>query len=147
MSNMKQATHADAELVLKLYDLRREATMRKARHYLTTEFWPESAADVVALIRDFGSERNAYMRQVLGYWEMAASFVQRGILDADLLLSSTGEPIFLYAKVKPYLAEIFSATGTKLFVNVEEALVKSPKGQDMLARTEKNIAARKSAKA
>lgn len=71
----KKATPHDAQLVMKLYDLRREAEMRKARNFLVVEFWPLSADDVVKLVNSFGSQENAWLRQVTGYWDMATTFV------------------------------------------------------------------------
>ena len=82
MSN-SQATPADAELILKLYDLRREPVMREARKYVF-DFAPQSIDDVMAVLGDFSSKENAYMRQVFGYWGMAASLVLRGALNEDL---------------------------------------------------------------
>ena len=67
MSN-SQATQADAELILKLYDLRRETVMREARNFIFG-FMPQTIDDVMAIISDFSAKENAYLRQVVGYWE------------------------------------------------------------------------------
>ena len=67
------ATPADADLVMKLYDLRREPRMRQAREWVLSQFNPHSLEEIIALQRDLGSENNQFWRQVLGYWEMAAS--------------------------------------------------------------------------
>jgi hypothetical protein len=71
----KKATAADAQLIMQLYDLRREAEMRKARNWWVTAFWPESADDVMKIVGAMGTQENNWMRQVGGYWNMAASFV------------------------------------------------------------------------
>ena len=71
----KKATAHDAKLILKLYDLRREAEMRKARNWFGAEFWPQSADEVMKVVNAFPSQENAWLRQVGGYWEMAASLV------------------------------------------------------------------------
>ncbi len=68
-----QATAADAELILKLYDLRREAEMRKARHWWTAAFWPQTAEEVLKITSNMGGQENNWFRQVSGYWSMAAS--------------------------------------------------------------------------
>jgi hypothetical protein len=100
------ATSHDADLILKLYDLRREATMRRARQWLTMEFFPETAEEAMAPILAWGTEQNAWLRQVTSYWEMAASFVLHGALNADLFLDCNGEPLFIYAKFEPFLPQI-----------------------------------------
>ena len=72
---MPKPTHADAELILKLYDARRESEIRKARTWWTGTFWPDSADDLIKVMRGAGTPENAWFRQVLGYWSMASSFV------------------------------------------------------------------------
>src|SRR5437870_8151662 len=69
----QSATTADAQLILQLYDFRREAEMRKARHFISAEFWPESAEDTLRLARQYPSTQNTWLRQVTSYWEMAVS--------------------------------------------------------------------------
>jgi hypothetical protein len=103
------ASHYDAEIVLKLYDLRREPTMRKARDFMATKFWPTSADDVVKLMQDFGSEHNAYFRQVTSFWDMSVSLVNRGAVDPDLFSDWSNEMFFLFAKLHPHLDEIRTA--------------------------------------
>ena len=66
----KKATAADAELILKLYELRREPEMRKARNWWMNEFWPESADDFITIAMSFPSQENQWMRQAATYWEM-----------------------------------------------------------------------------
>src|SRR5579875_1709234 len=92
------ATAADAELILKLYDLRREERMRVARNWVVHEFQPRSLDELLVVQRDFGSLHNQYWRQVISYWEMAAAFVLRGALDRELFVDANGENIFLLAK-------------------------------------------------
>ena len=81
---MATPTHADAELILKLYEARREPEIRKARQWWTANFWPESADDIIKIASSIGSPENAWMRMVLGYWSMAGSFVTNGVLNEDL---------------------------------------------------------------
>src|SRR5260370_42288852 len=103
---MQNATNADAELNLHLYELRTDDCMRKARKYVAFEFSPRSIDDVIKLQSSFGSDENAYYRQVLSYWEMAASFVTRGALNVELFSDSAGELFFLYAKFRPFIAQV-----------------------------------------
>src|ERR1700757_5199351 len=80
---MSQATYHDAELVLRLYDLRRETVMRQARDFFAN-FSPSSFEELMVVMGNFGSKENAYLRQVLGYWEMVASLVVHGTINAAL---------------------------------------------------------------
>jgi hypothetical protein len=82
------ASAADAELVLRLYELRREETLRKGRRFLVFDFNPKTVEELRVVSRDPKSEHNPYWRQTITYWEMAASMVLRGALDADLFLDS-----------------------------------------------------------
>jgi hypothetical protein len=100
------ANHADAGIILKLYELRTEPVMRRARAWLTGEFWPGSADEFFEVIQDTGSERNNWLRQVVSYWEMAASLVLHGALSADLFVDCNPEPFFILAKLTPILPEI-----------------------------------------
>jgi hypothetical protein len=102
----KLSTNNDAELILKLYELRTEPTMREARNWITTQFWPTTAAEFFAVQRASGTKENAYLRQVTSYWEMAAAFVLHGCLSAELFIDCNGENIFILAKLDPILSEI-----------------------------------------
>jgi len=92
------ATTQDAELILKLYELRRERRMREARHWVMHDFNPKNLDELLALQRDFGADQNQMWRQVIGYWEMAAALVLHGALDRELFLESNGENLFMVAK-------------------------------------------------
>ena len=100
------ANHHDAEIVLKLYDLRREEKMRTARNFMAGEFWPTTADEVVKLMQDFGGEKNAYFRQVTSFWDMAATLVHRGAVDPDLFSDWSGEMFFIFAKLHPIVDEV-----------------------------------------
>src|SRR6185312_11563305 len=99
------ATAADAELVLKLYELRREETLREARRFMIFDFNPKTLEELRAVSRDKSSDKNVFWRQATTYWEMAASLVVCGALDADLYLDSNAEGILLYAKFHHFHAE------------------------------------------
>ncbi|RZU42781.1 DUF4760 domain-containing protein [Edaphobacter modestus] len=105
------ATASDAELILKLYEMRREETLRRSRRFMVFDFQPKTLEELRAVSRDVGSQHNAAWRQVLGYWEMAASLVLRGALDPDLFLDSNGEGILIYAKFHHFHAETEKQSG------------------------------------
>ena len=92
-----------ADLILKLYDLRREATMRQARNWMFT-FNPQSAEDVEKTMMD--PQVGAYLRMVLSYWDMAGALVNHGAIDADLFNETVGEHIGVYTKLEPFIAEL-----------------------------------------
>jgi len=141
----KRATHPDAQLILQLYDLRREAEMRKARNWWL-KFNPQSADDFLQIAMDFGSQENAWFRQVMGYWSMAASLVLSGAVNQDLFLdpSVSGEMFLIYAKTRPYLKEIRNKMkNPHIFANIEELITSARKGRETLKRMEAMIAARR----
>src|SRR6059058_907342 len=100
------ATPADAEIILKLYDLRRETLMRQARAWVIGEFWPETADDYFAVAMNPADPHNAFVRQVIGYWEMAAAMVLHGAVSAELFVDCNAEGFFLLAKFGPILDDI-----------------------------------------
>lgn len=144
-----KATAADAELILKLYDLRREAEMRKARHWWTANFWPQSIDDITKVSSNFGGQENNWFRQVVGYWSMAASLVEHGVLDRDLFLepSFSGEMFLIFAKMKPFLKELREKVSPTMFVLVEGLVNSTEKGRAVLQRMETTVANRKKATA
>ena len=100
---MSEATFEQANLQLKLYDLRREPRLREAREWFSDHFHPQSLDEVMKICPP-GSKENAFMRQVLSYWEMVASMSNRGLLNEDLLFESGGEEWATFQQVKPVLA-------------------------------------------
>ncbi len=100
------ATPADAEIILKLYELRTEAVMREARAWMTGEFWPATAEEYFAVASNPADPHNAWLRQVLSYWEMAAAMVLHGAVSAELFVDCNGEGFFLLAKFAPILDAI-----------------------------------------
>ena len=138
---MPKPKYADAELILKLYDARREPELRKARQWFTATFWPESADDVMKVIRSAGTQENAWFRQTLGYWSMASSFVIHGILNDDLFLepSNSGEMFFTYAKLEPFLKELREKLQNPNFLAHIEKLARTKKGQERFKIISKNV--------
>jgi hypothetical protein len=100
------ATPADAEIVLKLYQLRTEPVMREARAWITGEFWPTTVEEFFAVAGNPAEPHNAWFRQVTTYWEMAAAMVLHGAVSAELFVDCNGEGFFLLAKFAPILEGI-----------------------------------------
>jgi hypothetical protein len=146
----KKAKGKDAELIMRLYDLRREPEMRKARHWWMTEFSPDSAEEFLKIAWAPGSQENNWLRQVGGYWGMAASFVESGALNRELFLqpSVSGEMFFMFAKVHPFVKEIREKLGDpEVFLNVEKVIKSTPWGRKRLELVEKRIAVAKEKRA
>jgi hypothetical protein len=93
---------------MRLYDLRREEKLREARAWFVANFKPRSMADINELCPP-GSENNARMRQVASYWDMAASFVTAGVLNAELFYASNREMLLVAVRFRPVVAEIRAA--------------------------------------
>jgi hypothetical protein len=138
----KKPTAVDAQLIMQLYDLRRESEMRKARHWVLTEFSPRTADDFLKVANSLGSQENNWLRQVWGYWGMAASFVLQGALSEDLFLrpSASGEMFVLFGKVYPFLDELREKLGdTEAFVDIEKVIMRTKWGRDRLKFIQKRL--------
>jgi hypothetical protein len=112
--------HDDADLILKLYDLRREATMREARNWFFS-FNPTSVQDVIDTLL---GEHSGHYRMVISYWDMAAAMVNSGAIDEQLFNETNGEHIFIYAKIQPVIEEIRTMFGSPDFLHNLETVVK-----------------------
>ena len=97
--------HHDAELAFRAYELRRESVMRDSRNAINRDFWPKSFAEVQAVTKA-DHPLNAAWRQTTTYWEMVYGTVKHGIVNADYFMESSGEGMFLFARVAPYLEEL-----------------------------------------
>ena len=102
---MSEATHQQAQLLLQIYDLRREARLRTARAWFLGNFWAESLEEI-ELVAPQGSDENAYMRQVASYWEIACVLFNQGLLDREQFFTTGGEFYMVWNRLKP-LARIF----------------------------------------
>jgi len=141
-------TAADAELILKLYDLRRESEMRKARSWWFADFWPESADDIMNLAANVKAQENHWLRQVLGYWDMAAMLVVHGTLNEAMFLemSFSGEMFAAYGKIRPFLKDMREKMQNPDFLaNLEKVITRSKLGRDRLQYFENRVAARRQA--
>ena len=123
-----------ADLIMKLYDLRREATMRKARDWMFT-FNPTSAGEYMQTMMD--PEVGGYLRMVTSYWDMAATFVNQGAIDAEMFNQTAGEHYLVFAKVEPFLAELREMwQSPEAMSNLERVIMDSPNGAERLKKTQ-----------
>jgi len=142
----KNPTTGDAQVILQLYDLRREAEMRKARTWWFASFWPQNADDFMKVMNAGGTPENAWLRQVMGYWEMAAAIAVQGAVNQELFLvpSFSGEMFNVFAKVRPFLGELRKKLGNpELLTNIETLINSSKKGRERLKQFEVRLAARR----
>jgi len=140
----KKPTIDDARLILELYDLRREAEMRKARHWWVATFWPKNADDFVKVASAMGTEENNWLRQVGGYWGIAVSFVLNGVLSEKLFFQVPfcGEMYFIFAKVRPFLPELREKMkNPELFLRIEQAIMGSKVARAQFEEGEARVAA------
>jgi hypothetical protein len=123
--------HHDADLVLKLYDLRREAVMRESRNAINAKFWPRSAEEAVAITAT-DHPLNTAFRQTSAYWEMVYGMARHGIIHPDFLVENNGEGLFLFARIEPYLAAIRQAGSPRSFRNAEWVATHCATGQMLM---------------
>jgi hypothetical protein len=131
----KKPTAVDVQLILQLYDLRREAEMRKARNWWAGEFFPQNPDDFLKVAWAMGTQENNWLRMVSGYWGMAASFVLHGALNEDLFLQPgfSGEMFLIYAKLHPFIKELRQKMDDPhVFRNVEKVITHTKWGRDRL---------------
>jgi hypothetical protein len=128
----------EAGLILKLFELRREEKMRKARDWYFAEFNPQSFADFNAAM--FG-ENGAYLRMVLSYWEMAAALVKNGAISLELFSDSNGEHIGVFSKIEPLVGEIRAAYGPQFAASFEQLIDSMPDGRKRVATTREQMKA------
>jgi L-rhamnose mutarotase len=122
--------YEDADLILKLYDLRREETMRKARNFMAA-FNPQSVQDIMAVA---SGENNAYLRMVMSYWDMAASLVNNGAIDEQMFNDANGEHFFFYAKFEPFMEELRATFGPQMWMHLEQLVMRAPNAKERLAK-------------
>ncbi len=135
-----------ANLILKLYELRREPVMREARNTMFG-FDPSSAQDYIAGMM---SQQSAHIRMVASYWEMAASLVVHGAIDAKMFDESAGEHILVFGKIEGFLPQLREAMGSPtMFANLEKVCTDAPGGLErvraMTARVRGMVAQRAAA--
>ena len=121
---------AEADLILKLYELRREPTMRAARDWFFQHFNPQSLADINAAMF---SEHSGHVRMVISYWDMTAALVNHGAISLDLFNDTNGEHIGVFSKLEPLLGEVRAAYGPQFLANLEKLIDSTPGGREKVA--------------
>lgn len=132
--------HHDAELVLKLYELRREPVMRESRAALVQKFMPSSFDDVVAITK-FDHPLNSAYRQCMTFWEMTYAMAKHGVVHADFLMESNGEGMLLFTRVEPWLKEYREQISPVAYANAEWIANNSEMGRAIADRFRKRVAA------
>ena len=123
-----------ADLILKLYDLRREPKMREARNWFFG-FNPTSVDEYWKTMMD--PEVGGYLRMVTSYWDMAASFVNHGAIDADMFNDTAGEHIMIFAKIQPLLAGLREKfQNPQALKHLEKVIMDMPDGAERVAKTQ-----------
>lgn len=144
-----KATYDDVNLILRLYELRRDERMREARQWFASMFRPISTLEEFNTICPPGSGQNANFRMVTSYWEMAASFLVSGVLNEELFFQSGGEMLLTWIKIQGLVPALRNARRNKrLYINLETAAGKmkdymnreSPEAFDTFAETIRNMA-------
>jgi hypothetical protein len=111
----------NAQLLLQIYDLRREEKLRKARAWILPSFAASSMKEFAELY-PAGTEHNAYFRQVLTYWDMVAAIVNRGMIDEDLFFETTTEAMLTWLRVREVALEMRAARKNPLYMRNLETL-------------------------
>jgi len=129
-------TLEEGSLILKLYELRREETMRKARDWYFREFHPESMADFNAALL---GEHSGHLRMVVSYWDMAAGLVKNGAISLQMFNDTNGEHIGTFAKIEPLLTEIRAAFGQQWAANLEQLIDATTDGRKKVAEARERM--------
>jgi hypothetical protein len=128
---MPSTPYESATLLVRLYELRREPTMREARTWYAREFNPASLDEVMQVL---AGPHSAHFRMVTSYWDMAASFVLNGAIDEKMFNDCNGEQLFVYAKIEPFIADYRAKMGNSAYLGSLERLVMSrPDAPAMMA--------------
>ena len=127
--------HRDADLILKLYDLRREKTMREARNWFFT-FNPQGPEDFLDVLT---SDKSGYYRMVTSYWDMAAALVNNGAIDAQMFNDANGEHVFIYARLEPFVADIRAQGNRQFLVQLEKLVKEMPDIEERLKYVRERI--------
>ena len=130
--------YESATLLIRLYELRRDPTMREARAWYARSFNPTSVDDMVQALT---GPNSAHFRMVTSYWEMAASFVNHSAIDEEMFAEANGEHIVVFAKIEPFLAEYRAKMGFPFLSSLEKLLMKMPGIKERLASTRERFRA------
>ncbi len=133
--------------ILKLYELRSEETMRKARDWFATGFYPESAQDILNVLV---GEHSAEFRMVTSYWDMAAAFVQLGAINDEMFNAINTEHVLVYAKLEPFLAELRAMPGVPPYLylkHLEPLVLRLPDAEARVASMRRYMKSRRESQA
>lgn len=131
--------HHDADLLLRIYDLRREAVMRESRAAIHRDYWPRNAREAVEVLRADHPLNRAW-RQTTAYWEMVYSMAHHGVIHAEFLVENNGEGLFVFARVEPYLAQVREASSPRAFRNTEWIARETETGRTLLEHFRDRVA-------
>lgn len=129
--NTQGTKQDEAALILKLYDMRREEEFRKAREWFDTEFDPQSAQELIDLMKS-GFAGTAYFRMVLTYWEMVAGLANHGAIDPALIHKTNVEHLRYYAKIEPFLEEVRETFGGEFLPELDKLVRSAPGFEEKL---------------
>jgi hypothetical protein len=138
----KKPNAEDAKVIMQLYDLRREPVMRAARKFMVSEFWPQNYEEFKTVVTGYGTEPNAWLRQVLTYWNMVAAMVLQGAVNEQLFFETNNEPYFLWAKFGDYIAQARKDQIDPRFLSHLEKLATKPAAKQRIKALQERLAAR-----
>jgi hypothetical protein len=139
---MAKAKPEEAQLILQMYDLRREAVMRAARKYVVSEMWPLSYDEFKTVVTGYGTEPNAYFRQVMTYWNMVCAMVLRGAVGEQLFYETQTEPYFLWAKFGEHIGQARKDQIDPEFLSHMDKLMSKPAAKKRIKALRERISAR-----
>ena len=128
----------EAALILKLYELRREETLRKARAWFVREFNPQSIDEFMTIA---AGERGDYLRMVVSYWDMAAAMVNEGAIGLQLFDKTNAEHVVVFCKIEKLLPEIRATYALHFARNLETLIDAIPDGRKRVAIMHERMAA------
>ena len=140
---MPSTAYESATLLIRLYELRREPTMREARNWFAREFNPSTIDDVTQALM---GPNSGHFRMVTSYWDMAASFVLNGAIDEQMFNDANGEQVGVFAKMEPFLSEYRARMGNPRYLSqLEQAVMRRPGAKESLATIREWFKARSAA--
>jgi hypothetical protein len=123
--------YESATLIIRLYELRRDPTMREARNWYARSFNPSTIEEVMQALT---GPTSAYFRMVTSYWDMASAFVLHGAIDEAMFNDANGEQHVVFSKIEPFIAEYRSRMGNPAYLgSLEKLVMKSPGARERMA--------------
>ena len=128
---MSSTAYESATLLIRLYELRREPTMREARNWFAREFNPASIDEVMQALN---GPHSGHFRMASSYWDMAASFVLNGAIDEKMFNDANGEQLGVFAKMEPFLTDYRARSGSPKYLSqLEQVVMRRPGAEEQLA--------------